>query len=102
MLVPCSLRHAGTSLVASLCAPTYAFDQPMKLPALLDGWLSNKDPFDTVLKQSRAKVYEVELEKGVHYLVELRSDDFDTHLRVEDNKGKVLAENQKLYQGASG
>ena len=58
-------------------------DTIAKYPHVIDGELTAKDPFDKVRKESWAKVYELELKAGEIYVIDLRSDDFDTFLRLE-------------------
>ena len=55
------------------------------------GTLTKSNPFDTQRKFSRAKVYTGMLKAGRRYEFNLTSSDFDTYLRLEDNKGQQLA-----------
>lgn len=62
--------------------------------------LINADPFDTKRTASHAKIHTVKLVKGKTYQVSLNSNQFQTYLRVEDAKGKQLAEdNSNLNMG---
>lgn len=88
---PAVLLLAG--LLASPCSLVGADLNPL---LLIDDWLTGKEPLDTIRKTSRAKVHTVSLNAGALYLVEARSDDFNTYLRVETAGGKVLAQGQGL------
>ncbi|MFO0965647.1 MAG: caspase family protein [Gemmataceae bacterium] len=50
------------------------------------------DPMDSVRTGSFARSYKAKLKRGVTYRIDLTSTDFDTYLRVEDEAGKQLAE----------
>jgi CHAT domain-containing protein/tetratricopeptide (TPR) repeat protein len=82
--------------LALLTCPAAA--QPAK-PIVIDGKLTRDDPFDRFRKQSHHKIHEVELEAGTAYLIDLVSRDLDTFLRLEDEKGRVLSENDDLSKG---
>ncbi len=84
---------AALAILAVTAAPAAAqADKPLTI----QGRLQASDPLDRVRKQSHHKVHEVELKKDQLYLIELRSADFDTFLRVEDAQGKKLAENDDI------
>jgi tetratricopeptide (TPR) repeat protein len=61
------------------------------------GRLTDRDPFDTKLATSRSVTYKVRLQAGTRYQIDLRSADFDTYLRVADEKGR-----EKAYDDDSG
>src|SRR5438105_4987 len=57
--------------------------------------LTDKDDFDPTAKDCHAKTYKVKLQKGKTYQIDMISLDgkqFDTFLRLEDAKGKQVAE----------
>ncbi|HYV34302.1 MAG TPA: PPC domain-containing protein [Gemmataceae bacterium] len=57
---------------------------------------------DKVKPQSPAKLYAVECVAGRTYTIELRSEEFDAYLRLEDSTGKIVAENDDDGGGAKG
>jgi hypothetical protein len=63
---------------------------------VIQGRLTEDDPFDRVRRRSRCKVHEVKLEAGRRYRIDLTSTAFDTYLRLEDDAGKTLAENDDV------
>jgi len=65
------------------------------------GTLSAKDPPDPLLKKVPHKVHEVKLEAGKAYQIDLQSKDFDAFLRVEDAKGKHLADDDDSGGGTN-
>src|SRR5262249_25881746 len=58
--------------------------------------LTDTDPFDAKLTKARQKVYNVPLKEGTLYQIDLLSADFDTFLRVEDEKGVERAFNDDI------
>src|SRR5271155_162841 len=68
-------------------------------PLTIQGQLKDTDPLDRLRKQSHQRVHEVDLKANQVYLIELRSVDFDTFLRVEDAKGKSLTDNNDITPG---
>jgi CHAT domain-containing protein/tetratricopeptide (TPR) repeat protein len=64
-------------------------DEPLLKVA---GELKRSDPVDPVLKKGFHQVYSVKLAAGAYYQIDLVSKDFDAYLRLEDAKGKQLAE----------
>jgi WD40 repeat protein len=56
------------------------------------GQLLSTDPHDAVLKESPHRVHVCKLESGKSYFIELKSRQFDAHLRVETETGQSLAE----------
>jgi CHAT domain-containing protein/Tfp pilus assembly protein PilF len=68
-------------------------------PLLVRGELTDTDPVDRVQKPSPARVHEIELKAGQAILAELRSIDFDPWLRVEDDEGKILGQNDDIGPG---
>jgi eukaryotic-like serine/threonine-protein kinase len=50
----------------------------------------------TLTAKQTERVYEVELFAGKSYVLDLESSQFDSYLRLEDAKGKVLAENDDI------
>src|SRR5262249_54443931 len=67
-------------------------------PVVVQGELSAKDPFDRVCKKSHHKVHEFDLRKGAIYILELRSAQFDTYLRLEDSGGDDINENDDISE----
>jgi hypothetical protein len=65
-------------------------------PLVLTGELTKKDPFDKKRKASHQKVHELELKAGATYMIDLRSIDFDTFLRLENAAGNKISENDDL------
>jgi hypothetical protein len=61
-------------------------------PIVITGELKSDDPKDLKLKASPAKVHKVKLNKGVTYVIDLKSKDFDAFLRLEDPTGNPVAE----------
>jgi hypothetical protein len=57
------------------------------------GTLISSDPRDRIRKGSPHKVREVSLERGVPYVIDLMSPEFDAFLRIEDEAGVTIAEN---------
>jgi hypothetical protein len=55
------------------------------------GKLAESDPKDTGRTESFCKIYTIKLEAGKTYQVDCKSD-WDNWLRIEDAKGKQLAE----------
>jgi tetratricopeptide (TPR) repeat protein len=54
--------------------------------------LTRKDPFDNVRQGRHQKSYLTEMSPGVGYWIEMKSNDFDTFLRLESAAGENLAE----------
>src|SRR5579872_531651 len=65
-------------------------------PLVITGELTKKDPFDKDRKASHHKIHELELKAGEIYMIDLRSVDFDTFLRLEDPAGNKITENDDL------
>ena len=55
------------------------------------GRLTDQDPFDSKRRMSRCTTYNVHMEAGKTYQVDLRSADFDAFLRVVDEEGREKA-----------
>jgi thiol-disulfide isomerase/thioredoxin len=55
------------------------------------GQLTNDDPKDRK-RNSAHKVYKVRMQKGSAYQIDMKSRQFDSYLRLEDSKGRELAE----------
>src|SRR5207245_1178819 len=92
------MRPALYSLLPALvliCTATPAYCQDAK-PLVITGELTAKDPFDKVRTKSHSKVHELELKAGEGYIIDLRSKEFDTYLRVEDPAGKTVDENDDV------
>jgi WD40 repeat protein len=86
-------RILGTSYKAASGAFTLTIRDEIQLPPLLtvEGQLAPNDPKDAVRGQPH-KSYRVKLAAGRHYVIDLRSTQFDTYLRLEGPDGKQLAE----------
>src|SRR5262249_45028459 len=57
-----------------------AVPQPEARPTIFQGQLSKTDALDRVQKHSHCKVYEIELQAGKAYSIDLKSDGFDSFL----------------------
>jgi hypothetical protein len=98
--MPFPTRAAGLALavlVAVLPLPALAGDakpKPADKAPLLDvkGRLTPKDALDKAHQDSYHKVHTLKLTPGRAYRIDLKSDDFDAYLRLEDSQGKALAE----------
>lgn len=58
----------------------------------IEGKLTADDPKDALLKNSYQKVHLVKMEAGNTYVIDLRSNKFDSFLRLEDSAKKQLAQ----------
>ena len=76
-----TLAHAGEKKPA-----------PAKEILKVAGKLTADDPADTEFKQSKQKVHTVKFDAGKLVRIDVSSDDFDTFLRLLDDDGKILAE----------
>src|ERR1043166_1047788 len=101
------LLFVSVRLAGALAAfpPAKEGEEPKKAqldnPLDVKGQLQDNDPNDPARNQP-AKTYMVKLKKGKTYLIDLSSDDFDAYLRLEDNKGKQIAEDDDSGVGQSG
>jgi hypothetical protein len=57
----------------------------------IDGQITAGDERDTVRTESVRKVYEVKMSAGREYVIDLRSEDFDSYLRLEGDDRAELA-----------
>ena len=55
------------------------------------GTLAADDPKDKVVTRSPHKVHEFKMKAGSTYMIDLKSREFDSFLRLEDSSGKQLA-----------
>lgn len=62
-------------------------------PLIVNAQLTNKDPFDKVMRRSHCKIYSYKMAAGRAYRISLVSNRFDCYLRLEDSKGRQLAAN---------
>lgn len=58
----------------------------------VSGTLSADDPKDKVKTGSPHKVHDIKMKAGSTYIIDLKSRQFDSYLRLEDSGGKQLAE----------
>jgi len=58
--------------------------------------LTKQDARDKVRQNSYAKTYEVKLQAGVAYIIDLKSSVFDAYLRLEDAQGTQVAFNDDV------
>jgi hypothetical protein len=58
----------------------------------IDARLAANDPKDRVRKNAAAKMYLVKMTADKTYTIDMESEEFDTFLRLEDEKGKELAQ----------
>src|SRR5207247_8836701 len=56
------------------------------------GELTKDDKEDKVRTGSKSKIYKLSMKKDSTWEINLKSDDFDAYLRLEDSAGKQLAE----------
>ncbi len=63
--------------------------------------LTPADPVDPKEIQCRCKLYQVDMQPGRHYQIDLESSEFDAYLRVENTAGGVLAENDDIQPGVN-
>ena len=61
--------------------------------------LTPQDSKDKVRKDCYGRGYAVNLKAGTRYVIDLKSTAFDAFLRLKDDKGKVLAENDDIEPG---
>jgi CHAT domain-containing protein/Tfp pilus assembly protein PilF len=87
--------RAAFAIFVLLLGFTSAHAQDVK-PLVITGELTKKDPFDKERKASHHKVHELKLKAGEIYMIDLRSVDFDTFLRLEDATGKKISENDDI------
>src|SRR5262249_33653196 len=58
----------------------------------IEGQLTNADPFDKVRKDCNFRMHIVKMVPGRQYEIRMDSTEFDSYLRLENSKGKQLAE----------
>lgn len=63
-----------------------------KINMKFENELANNDAGDVVRQGCFAKIYQVKLSKGKSYIINMVSNQIDSYLRLEDNKGIQLAE----------
>ena len=93
------MRNPGfvfvVTLTLCLCGGVPARTQDAK-QITITGELTKDDPFDKERKKSYHKVHELDLKAGETYVIDLRSVDFDTFLRLENAAGQKLGENDDV------
>ncbi len=92
LLLPAGLHGAGDKPGKSSTAQKKDGKGVAAKPVVINGELAGTDARDRKRKGSPAKMHKVELKKGVCYVIDLVSNDFDAFLRLEDAKGNDLAE----------
>jgi outer membrane protein assembly factor BamB len=66
----------------------------LTVPATINAQLTNLDPLDPARPGgTRAKIYQVHLKANVTYSIIMESNQLDAYLRLEDDRGSRLAEN---------
>jgi hypothetical protein len=65
----------------------------------VEGQLTRADPTDTVRKERHCKVYTLKLAADKNYTIDLESKEFDAYLRLENNAGEQLAEDDDSGSG---
>src|SRR5262249_37552681 len=55
------------------------------------------DAFDAIRRESRHKAFEVRLEAGALYVIDMKSGDLDSYLRLENDRGEQI-----MYDDDSG
>jgi hypothetical protein len=84
-----TIRTVGAAVkLAAVAMPEPKAGQPARMAIVLN----QNDPLDPERNQP-AKIYTVKLQAGVNYQIDLMSRACDAFLRLEDPKGKKLAEN---------
>src|SRR5271166_2809527 len=66
------------------------------------GVFANDSPKDKVQIDCPSKLYPIECVAGRTYTIELRSDEFDAYLRLEDASGKTIAHDDDSGVGTLG
>jgi thiol-disulfide isomerase/thioredoxin len=91
-------RVVPLGLAALLILPGARAQEKQKDDVILqvEGKLTDDDPKDMLLKKSPHKVHECKLSAGGIYVIDMKSKDFDTFLRLEDSKKKQLAFNDDI------
>jgi hypothetical protein len=104
MHLPRTLLAAVPVAVAVwLLAAAPALPGEKKIEALREkGELTADTPKDKVKKDCPAKLYALPCVEGRTYTIDLRSEDFDAYLRLEDPAGKQIAEDDDSGGGAKG
>jgi Bacterial pre-peptidase C-terminal domain len=67
----------------------------------IDGELTADDAKDTKRTEMYSKVFKYKMVKGNKYQIDLMSSDFDTWLRLENSKGKEIAEDDDGGEGTN-
>ncbi len=92
VLLLSSVRVGGTAADQVPRGKPQKDDKPAPaVPLDVQGQLQDNDAVDPV-KGEPCKTYMVKLKKGKAYAIDMASTDFDSYLRLEDAKGKQLAE----------
>ena len=76
------------ALPASADGKVHAVGAGLKIESKID----QQDPKDRVRRGAHAKVYEVKMNAGKTYTIDMESTEIDSYLRLEDAAGKQLAE----------
>jgi hypothetical protein len=101
----CTADGAYKIIATSVGGGTGPFDLTVKAPekvktialelkngaAEVQAALAATDVKDLVRKQSVCKIYSVKLKAGKTYQIDMKSNDIDSYLRLEDSVGKQLA-----------
>ncbi len=80
------------AVLSAASSSAYAGGKKQKEIFKTEGKLTATDPADNVLKESKQKVHSVKLDAGKYLVIDLTSVDFDPLLRLLDENGKLLAE----------
>src|SRR5436309_629213 len=87
------LRATTLTVVVLLAlAPAWARAAGGEKSLNITAELTKDDPADAVKKLSKCKVYTFTMKKDSTWEINLKSNDFDAYLRLEDSAGKQLAE----------
>jgi hypothetical protein len=87
--------------VLPICRAGSKEDKKASKPVVIDGELKASDAKDRKLKESPAQSHKVKMTKGVTYVIDLVSKDFDAYLRLEDTAGTFLAEDDDSGGGSN-
>src|SRR5439155_11183365 len=94
--IPVMLRATTVALTMLLALPTAwaraGGDKGDEKGLNVKGELKKDDKEDKVRAGRKSKIYKLPMKAGSTWEINLKSDDFDAFLRLEDSSGKQLAE----------
>jgi hypothetical protein len=83
---------AGGAFLAAAPPEKGAAGKAESPPLKIDGELTADTPKDAVRKNSHAKIHRIKLAASKSYQIDMRSNQIDSYLRLEDPAGKQVAE----------